>query len=845
MKKKIIFAFASPFLATALFLPSLNIPTINRIDNSAKVVETKNATKTFEKPKNYQELINSNIDDLITLKQYNSKDYGLTTNIKNQWSEGLCWAFSTASTTESSLLRKGLAPLNDDPFKRIDISEHNIDYGTNVRDPSEIDHLNLNPSDSYHKTLGVGGIVEQATTALSMWNAPIDSHTKGDYSSYVHPDFYLENSNRIGSVKESIAQYGQQETINRIKRLIATYGATTASYQCYGTMLYTNTNFKGSKDAGHAVSIIGWDDTIPKERYAYKDATIDGGWIAKNSWGEGGNPQDQYFYISYDSDIFDVNALDYVEADSIYQNNYYYDGNTTYGSGVGDESLPSYSGKKENGVIFPVRRANFNRQEKLEAVNVGIKGDDVKVTVSIYKNVKADFNNATSLLNDPTNGTFVTSVEQTFEYPGYKTIRLPNPVDLEFGTNFGITVKLQNKDNTAELLYATDKSDDNMTFYKDDNGQWVNPMLKSLHSSARIKAFTSEKEDPHAQMPNDLKYATVSLDKKIWKYGDDNRPTISNIKLGNKRVDSSEFELKYDPLNIALPSWGIGSVNDYIGYGTVTLEGKGIYKDTRISVPYKIQVGAAPDLQGFGTYDYSIYNEPRIINLNVNNNAHKYSDIILPQGFEWVGDDNIPLNGSGVSKLSLRYNASDCDYYYHHWWGNDKVRINVLNDNHLQPPKPTPLPEVSKPPVVSSPEQPQNQNNQMSVNLNVDNNYHEGDTINASASVYGVPESSVIFEWRLDGVPLNENRKYISFTAKKEHDGKQLQVIARCNGKTTNNSRVLKVDSSSDIINNQTNVIEDNKVLVTTLSSIIGVSIGASILSAIIVPILVIKKKKH
>ncbi len=238
-------------------------------------------------------------------------------------------------------------------------------------------------------------------------------------------------------------------------------------------------------------------------------------------------------------------------------------------------------------------------------------------------------------------------------------------------------------------------------------------------------------------------------------------------------------------------------------------------------------------------YDYSLYGEPRIIDLYVNNNVRRYKDIILPYGFEWVGDSNKSINGSGISQLDLRYNLSDSEYYYYHWWSSDKVKIHVIGDNHISHGPIRPLPEVIRPQLPESNGSYQDNNTWMSVNLDVDNsNYQEGDMIKANASVYGVPQSNVLFEWKLDGKTLQSNSSSISFKAKKEHDGKQLQVIAKYNGNSTSDTRSLNVSHSK---NDESSSFVQSTEFIAIISSVVGVTLLLSIL----VPIIVIKKKKH
>ncbi len=693
MKKKIIFATTLPILTTALLIP----PIASIIQNDVvPQMLANNTTKTFVKPTTYKELIAADVNDLMGLEKYDSREYGIVTPVKDQRSEGLCWAYSTAATSETSLLREGLAPILSDEFKKVDIDEHNIDYGTNYR-VAAMDRLGLNPNDNHTGTLRVGGVVQKAMNALSMWNAPIDSiaHPYVDWN-YMQPDYYLESTERIPGTETYFDKLGIDGTVKRIKKLIAQYGAVTCSYSCNGTYLYTNTNYRSPGNAGHAVSIIGWDDTIEPTKYAGIPATVRGGWLCKNSWGDyGPKPEDRYFYISYDSPIFDINAVNYVKANTTYHNNYYYDASAKEGGGV-DEGKPYSSGKQENGAIFPVKRANFNRQETLKAVNVGVIGDNPKITVDVYTNVQADFANATNETNDPTRGTPVAHVVKQFEYPGYKLIELPE-IPLEFGTNFSIVVKVENSTHDAELLYSNDNSSDNMTFYKDRFGDWINPMTKSLHCAARIKAFTSEVEDPTIPIPDDLKYAHVTLDKNIWEYGDQHRPQVLTAQLGNKTLTTRDYELIYDPLTINLPRGGAGSVSDLIGHSTVTLKGKGDYEGTSIHVPYQIEVGDAPDLQGLGYYDTDYRNTPIRLHLNVKRTATKYADIDLPRGFEWKnGDINTPIQ-SGTCALDLQYVYKDRDYYYITYWNKLKIDLNVLPTDNLIPTEPHPLPEVADP----------------------------------------------------------------------------------------------------------------------------------------------------
>lgn len=146
----------------------------------------------------------------------------------------------------------------------------------------------------------------------------------------------------------------------------------------------------GASVSAHACAIIGWDDNIPKEKYN-PTADLDGGWIIRNSWGEYVQ-ENGYFYISYDSKITLLSAVQMAPKDK-YEYNYHYD---------------SYYLEHENNnikdkvaSIFPVKKSTINKKELLKAVNVGFIGQNVTVTVEVYTNVDVDRGNIYSPLNNP------------------------------------------------------------------------------------------------------------------------------------------------------------------------------------------------------------------------------------------------------------------------------------------------------------------------------------------------------------------------------------------------------------------------------------------------------------
>ncbi len=93
MKKKILFSAALPLVSTVVIVP----PVATVINNNvvpqlmaSNLAKANAPAKLTEQPATLQGLKDANIDDIVNLKQYDSRKYGIVTRIKNQGSEGLC-----------------------------------------------------------------------------------------------------------------------------------------------------------------------------------------------------------------------------------------------------------------------------------------------------------------------------------------------------------------------------------------------------------------------------------------------------------------------------------------------------------------------------------------------------------------------------------------------------------------------------------------------------------------------------------------------------------------------------------------------------------------------------------
>ena len=389
--------------------------------------------------------------------KYSSVEQGYITPVKNQGQWGICWAFSSTAISEASLIKEF-----PDKYKAdtLDLSENLFSYM--ISHPSVYGKLNSSgdyakyTASSNTEYLTAGGNVWNAGLALMNGIGPYYENSQYPYSSYGTPgivnksftesEYYeLRDSGMAKLTGLYVANINQNNSNDQLKELILTYGAASLSY-C-DTTNYGRTDGKFGSDgssyyyycpeeytSNHAVTVVGWDDSIPAS--AFKTAPAgDGAWLIKNSWGDDSR-DNGYFWLSYyDKSIMTSGvAYDYTVdgADDYYDTLYSYDGgNSSSWFGYG---LSTMYGSN----VFTAEDAS----SITGAAVYTAKGMDIEL--SVYTGLKDKTN--------PTSGTkAATATKENVGYEGYYSLQFDSSVKVQKGDTFAIVAKITNNSGSARI----------------------------------------------------------------------------------------------------------------------------------------------------------------------------------------------------------------------------------------------------------------------------------------------------------------------------------------------------------------------------------------------------------
>lgn len=423
-----------------------------------------------------------NASEIVNLSKYNPRDE--MTPVQDQGDANLCWAYSTINASEASILKHKIG--SKDTLR---LNPKALAYRKYVRNADPLGNNAQYIDKNQGNWLYNSGAISQTPSLLSMWQGPVDGD-KPAIDVYTNSLYRLESANLISS------NATDEDRILEIKNAIAEYGAVTAS--CYydgGSKQYYNDKAV-TNGIPHAITLVGWDDTLDKSLFKPGTVTRNGGWLVKNSYND--NP---YFYLTYDSKIAATTAWSFTyQKKEVYDYNYYYD------NSVDDFSLRK---TKSAANVYQAKKETEDEDEYIEAVNVGFFGNDVDVKVKIYTDLPGWGQTSVE------RGTLKANKKERFKYGGYQTIRLDEPVKVSLNSYFSIVCEVSNANNDA-IISLTQSDSKKPSF---ENGSYGYDYILNGVYVARIKAYTKCKKKEgmteHVHTFDDPTYVFSEDDKKV------------------------------------------------------------------------------------------------------------------------------------------------------------------------------------------------------------------------------------------------------------------------------------------------------------------------------------------
>jgi len=324
---------------------------------------------------------------------YDLRTYGKMTGVRDQDGCGVCWAFASLGSMESTL----------ETAETRDFSENNM--------------KNKNGFDG--DCCSTGGAYYKPMAYLARWDGPLnetdDPYGESCTSSGGNVQKHLQNAIIIPDRTTYTAN-------DAIKQALMSYGGVDCAFYYDDSNYHSGYHsyyYNGNTAVNHAVVIAGWDDNFSASHFNTAPPG-NGAFLIKNSWntswGDNG-----YFWISYYDAMLSEFAVFLAESTSNFNVHGQYDPLgwvNTYGYG------------SQTGWFANLWKAGGSF--KLTAVSFYVSSYNSPYAIYIY----------TGVTSGPRSGTLALSQTGTVATAGYHTILLSSPVSLATNQMFSAVVQL-------------------------------------------------------------------------------------------------------------------------------------------------------------------------------------------------------------------------------------------------------------------------------------------------------------------------------------------------------------------------------------------------------------------
>lgn len=564
--------------------------------------------------------VGSKVNETYASSRFDLRDYGYVTSVKDQEDSGTCWTFATMASIESNLLMNGIGNY-DLSEAHLAFSAQNISFeglmpvnrtyddGGNALISSAYLFNRMGPvleSDMPFSTLIN---IKKGTSSFPTNNSlsSINGVVSVKSSSFLSSDSGACSEDAITSIKKYLVNNGALYTsmyfdysdkslsINEDGKIISRN--LNGEYYYYDGKTYFSYDDKiveENQEINHAVTIIGWDDTISASNFSTKPSR-DGAFIIKNSYGEKLEIYDEestvvhnilmgdngYYYVSYD-DINICTALTgfYDVTQEANDNVYFYDKIGVDEAFSVNENVDIYLGNVFN--------TNTDGGEKLKSVAFfsGMVGQKYDILFSD----DGDLSNSRIIKSGIT------------DTIGYTTIDVEN-INI-INSKFGIIIKFYYGDGPI-YTYMNELSigsffkmevDDGLSFMSLDGNDWYDFKVSYQNCIAPIRAYTDNfiEEDivysfsKNDSLVNDNKiivsydYSNVDANDIIYNiFSADDTDYLNvltyNFNVTNNLVENKSIVIEINDNTVVGDYTLVAKVND-----TAVVEKFSVYNDNGV-----------------------------------------------------------------------------------------------------------------------------------------------------------------------------------------------------------------------------------------------------------------------